>query len=236
MLKFARRHCERSHPSGGARDRARNAAAGSARASGNRGAALLRLFWREDRAAQMVEFAVALPLLMVFVVGIFDFSNAYTLKQKLTNAARDAARAAAADPASDLTNNVPASIIDAFEVVDNYLLANQINPCGVSLPTSPSSPLLWKATASSNGCPPGGLTIIINRGYYFPAVQTGTNLPAVASCAQSQPPGLQTSVISTCVSIQYAYQWQFGRVSSLLGGNLVLPSSITAISVAMNEN
>ena len=33
---------------------------------------------RDDRAAQIVEFAVALPLLVVFVVGIFDFSGAFT--------------------------------------------------------------------------------------------------------------------------------------------------------------
>ena len=39
---------------------------------------------------------------MLFVVGIFDFSNAVSLKQKLTNAAREAARVAAADPANDL--------------------------------------------------------------------------------------------------------------------------------------
>ena len=47
---------------------------------------------RQDWGAQMVEFAVALPLLVLFVVGIFDFSGAFTLKQKLTNVARDAAR------------------------------------------------------------------------------------------------------------------------------------------------
>jgi len=58
----------------------------SARFSGwcSRVAALAR---RDDRGSQMVEFAVTLPLLMVFVVGIFDFSGAFTLKQKLTNAA-----------------------------------------------------------------------------------------------------------------------------------------------------
>src|SRR5271170_7996586 len=78
---------------------------------------MLRLF-RDDRAAQIVEFAVALPLLVVFVVGIFDFSGAFTLKQKLTNVARDAARAAASDPASDLTAPqaaVPISVSDAFQ-------------------------------------------------------------------------------------------------------------------------
>ena len=73
----------------------------------------------DDTAAQLVEFAVTLPLLVVFVVGIFDFSGAFTLKQKLTNVARDAARAAAADPASDLQSASPLSVNDAFQVVDS---------------------------------------------------------------------------------------------------------------------
>jgi len=195
----------------------------------------LRHLSRDDRAAQLAEFAMALPLLVVFVVGIFDFSSAYTLKQKLTNAARDAARAAAADPASDLGNSVPASIVDSFEVIDNYLLANQINPCGATLPGGPSSTLVWTITGSGSGCPPGGISIIINRGYYFPA-GPNANTPAPTTCAQTQAPGSQTSVIATCVSITYGYQWQFGRVSSLLGSNAILPTSLTAVAVAMNEN
>ncbi len=79
----------------------------------------------DDRAAQIVEFAVSLPLLVVFVVGIFDFSNAFTLKQKLTNIARDAARAAAIDPANDLSlpsGVVPVSVMDAFQIIDNYMI------------------------------------------------------------------------------------------------------------------
>src|ERR1039458_8116813 len=95
----------------------------------------LKRGWRDDHAAQIVEFALSLPLLILFVVGIFDFSNAITLKQKLTNAAREAARVAAADPASDLTNFstlVPVSIGDAYQVVDNYLLSEKINDCGLS--------------------------------------------------------------------------------------------------------
>jgi Flp pilus assembly protein TadG len=84
----------------------------------------IQRLWAEDSAAQMVELAVSLPLLIVFVVGIFDFSGAYTLKQKLANAARDAARTAAADPATDLANaGIPASVGDAFQVVDSYLNA-----------------------------------------------------------------------------------------------------------------
>src|ERR1700685_848091 len=86
---------------------------------------------RDDRAAQIVELALSLPLLMLFVVGIFDFSGALSLKQKLTNAARDGARVAAADVANDLgSSGVPVSVNNAFQVVDAYLKAEKINDCG----------------------------------------------------------------------------------------------------------
>lgn len=202
--------------------------------SSNRG--LARLMWRDDRASQLVEFAVALPLLVVFVVGIFDFSGAFTLKQKLTNAARDGARVAAADPANDLSSPIPppVSVIDAYQVVHNNLLANNINDCGINSDgTAPTltSGLTWTYQGTTN-CPSVGLIITINRGYYFPV--TGAALPSVLCTSQSA--GAQTAVIATCVSIQYAYQWRFGRAASLLGGTTLLPPTIAVVSVAMNEN
>lgn len=188
---------------------------------------------RDDRGAQLVEFAVTLPLMMVFVVGIFDFSGAFTLKQKLTNIARDAARAAAAEPASDLgnTTTLPVSVSDSFQAVKNYLATNKINDCGIATPAR-STGLTWKSTATGNGCVTPGLILTINRGYYFP--QTGASLPSV-SCT-SQPPAGQTAIIGTCVSIQYPYPWRFGRVASLLGSAVALPTEISATAVAMNEN
>lgn len=188
--------------------------------------------WRDDQAAQLVEFAVSLPLLVLFVVGIFDFSNAFTLKQKLTNVARDAARAAAAEPASDLQSPIPPmSVVDAFQDIDNYLLANNLSDCGAALVPS-GLPLTWEYQGTGSGCPPGGLTIIINRGYYFPA--NGT-VPLTADCAPT-PPGASTALIATCISIKYAYAWKFGRVASLIGATSSLPNMITATAVAMNEN
>ena len=186
----------------------------------------------EDRAAQLVEFAVALPLLVVFVVGIFDFSSAFTLKLRLTNLARDAARAAAADPSSDVeTGATPVSVMDAFYLVDNYLRANGINDCGVTN-TPTGAGLTWTFTANGNGCPTAGLTILVNRGYYFPA--TGAITPAI-SCAPISPSG-GAAVIGTCVSIQYPYPWRFGRAASLLGSNFNLPTQISAVAIALNEN
>jgi Flp pilus assembly protein TadG len=189
--------------------------------------------WRDDHGAQLVEFAVALPLLVLFVVGIFDFSNAFTLKQKLTNIARDAARAAAADPANDLQSPAatPASVVDAFQDIDNYLVANKINDCGISGSSPAAAGLTWTYTATT-GCPTGGLVITINRGYYFPSTST---TPPSWTCT-SQSAGAGTAIIGTCVSIKYAYTWRFGRVASLLGATSTLPNAIAVTAVAMNEN
>jgi len=188
-----------------------------------------------ERGAQIVEFAVALPVLVVFVVGIFDFSNAFTLKQRLTNVARDAARAAASDPASDLQGSFsgtsPVSVIDAYYVVDNYLLANNLGDCGIA-PTPTVAGLTWTFTASGSPCVAPGLKIIVNRGYYYPAV--GAAAPSLTCVGQA--PGGQLAVVSTCVSIQYAYPWRFGRAASLLGFGSALPQQISAVAVAANEN
>jgi Flp pilus assembly protein TadG len=193
---------------------------------------------RDSCGAQIVEFAVALPLLIVFVVGIFDFSGAFTLKQKLTNAARDAARSAAAEPITDLVcatcTAPPVSVSDAFATIDSFLQANKINDCGItSISWSKTLANTWAYSASGNGCTGAGLQITINRGYYFPA--TGTVTTPTVTCTPQSAAG-QLAVISTCVSIQYGYLWKFGRAANLLGRTPVLPANISAVAVAMNEN
>lgn len=185
----------------------------------------------ETEAAQIVEFALSLPLLVVFVVGIFDFSNAISLKQKLTSAATEGARVAAADPAGDLaspTNGIPASVADAWQVVDNYLHAAKVNDCGLSgvTPTQGTG-LVWTATSAGLGCPGTGITLTINR--------SGNGGNPV--CFGSATSGTATMVVvNTCVTIQYAYRWQFNSVSGLVGGSLIGPSTITSVATAFNEN
>jgi hypothetical protein len=187
---------------------------------------------KSERGAQLAEFAIALPLLVVFVVGIFDFSSALTLKQRLTNMARDAARAAAGGPSTDVqaSTAAPVSVMDVYYMVDNYLLANNLSDCGIT-PSPTGSGLTWTFTGTGGGCPTLGLTVIVNRGYYYP-ITGGT--PS-ANC-QAQNPGAQTAIISTCVSIQYAYPWRFGQAASLLGFSTMLPTQISAVGVSANEN
>lgn len=193
--------------------------------------------WQSEDAAQLAEFAITLPLLVVFVVGIFDFSGAFTLKQKLTNIARDAARAAAADPATDLNNALPYSVNEAFYVFDNYLLANNIDDCGIkSTPPASIGNLTWQVSVTSSASSPCGITFTINRGYYFP-IGAPSPRPGL-SCSPLKPAAEVTQVVSTCVSIRYSYKyrWRFGRIASLLGNNAILPDDIPAIAVSVNEN
>lgn len=94
------------------------------------------------------------------------------------------------------------------------------------------SNLTWTYSGTT-GCPTGGLRITINRGYYFPA-SSGATIATVNCTPQAS--GTLTAVISTCVSIQYAYAWRFGKAASLLGSATILPATISATGVAMNEN
>jgi Flp pilus assembly protein TadG len=177
-----------------------------------------------DRASQLVEFAVSLPLLVVFVVGIFDFSGAFTLKQKITNAARNAARAAAGDPATDLGNSTtPASVYDAFQTAQNYITANHLNNCGLSSTNlAQTTGLTWAATSSTCPTTAGLHSISINRAFITNGSIGGT----------------ATKIIGTQVTIQYAYTWRFNNVIKLLVSSASY-ASITTLSVtatAMNEN
>jgi TadE-like protein len=178
----------------------------------------------DDRASQIVEFALSMPLLIILVIGVFDFSTALSLKQKLTNAAREGARVAAADPANDLTNPssvVPASISDAFQVVDNYLLAEQINDCGLSTAAPPApTGLKWVYNAAGSGCPGAGLTLTVNRGCTSVFASGGNTV----------------NLIGTCVTITYPYKWEFNNVATAIGWAASGPTSITVNAGLFNEN
>lgn len=177
---------------------------------------------RDDRASQIVEFALSLPLLVLMVVGIFDFSNALSLKQKLTNAARESARVAAADPANDLgSTSVPASVSDAFQAVDNYLLSENIPDCGLaSAPAPAQSNLQWTYTSTGSGCPGTGIQLIIDRGCKSAAATNSGTL----------------NLIGTCVTITYAYKWEFNNVASVLGWTASGPSTLYVHAGLLNEN
>jgi Flp pilus assembly protein TadG len=75
---------------------------------------------RRERGAALIETALALPMVLLVAVGIFEFGRAYQTWQILTNAAREGARIAVL---ADSTN------ADITTAVNNYLIGGQLpNP------------------------------------------------------------------------------------------------------------
>jgi Flp pilus assembly protein TadG len=185
----------------------------------------LRCLASGGSGSQIAEFAISLPLLIVLVVGIFDFGNAFNLKQKLTNGAREAARLGASESTSDLTDSPPSSVLAIQDLVSNYLLTSKINDCGIgtaaATPAGASTPWKWTFTAT---CPNGGSFVLtVDRGDVFTSsVTTGGN---------------SIKVINTNVSISYPYKWQFNRVIGLLvaGASYPATTAIVVNSTMANE-
>jgi Flp pilus assembly protein TadG len=50
------------------------------------------VWWRRDGGQSLVEFALVVPILLLLLVGLAEFSRAWNTKQVLTDAAREALR------------------------------------------------------------------------------------------------------------------------------------------------
>jgi Flp pilus assembly protein TadG len=180
--------------------------------------------FRSTEAAALIEFAVALPLLVVLVVGIFDFGGAFNLKQELNNAVREGARFGAAQPTNDLALAQPPSVNAVRYVVDSYLQTAHINDCGLNSDTTTTwafagGNLDWHFTASGNGC---SMTLDVTRA--VPVQETIVGQPSV-------------NMLATTVSISYPYRWHFNSVIQLLvpGANYGL-TNITSDATAVNAD
>jgi len=163
---------------------------------------LLRLR-RDTAGSSLLEFAITLPLLVVFIVGIYDFSGAFNQKQKMEHAAQAGAIVAGAQPTSDIetTNADPQSLHPVVAVIFNSLAANGVLPnanqgtCTAinAIPTQ-TGPLQW--TYAIQGCP-DNVDIVINRGW----------VPAVTDSTKS---------VGTLLTVIYPYHWRFNSVIQLL--------------------
>lgn len=185
----------------------------------------LRQTLNDTCASQIAEFAVALPLLLVMVVGIFDFGNAFNIKQKVTNTAREAARFGATQPTNDLSNVPPASILAIRDLVVQDLQNSKLNDCGLgtaaATPAGASTP--WKWTFSVVCGTAGNLVLSVDRGNVF---VTNTTIS-----------GTPVKMIGTSVTLQYPYQWEFSRVIGLLVPGATYPgtSQISVTSFMANQ-
>jgi TadE-like protein len=192
----------------------------------HRGAIILL---REVQGAALLEFAIVLPLLMVFVVGIFDFSGAFNQKQKIEQAAQEGAIIAGAQPMSDIqtSNPIPDSLKPVVTAVFNSLASSGVLPNGGAsctppppVPTRPAPPgLAWIYTISgcSGSTATDVLVITINRGWV-----SASGSPAA---------------VGTIVTVLYPYHWRFNSVIQLLfpGAGYAAITNLTESATVHNQ-
>ncbi|GAA1521653.1 pilus assembly protein [Nocardioides humi] len=93
-----------------------------------------------DRGAAAVEFALILPVLMLIVVGIINYGDMLSVRQSVSQAASEGARAAAVTTGSDTER-----MTTARKAVDDALAAQQ-QECTASGCTVTIAPCAGEAT------------------------------------------------------------------------------------------
>jgi Flp pilus assembly protein TadG len=156
---------------------------------------------RDAQGAALLEFAISLPLLVVFVVGIYDFSGAFNEKQKIEQAAQEGVILAGAQPMSDIdhSNGNPGSlqqvVAAVFKSLDGNHVVAQGGTCTPAAATVTMTGYLeW--TYTIHGCP-DDLTVRINRGWV-------------------PQPVTSPSSVGTLMTVIYPYHWRFNSVIQLL--------------------
>jgi Flp pilus assembly protein TadG len=170
---------------------------------------------RDAQGAALLEFAISLPLLVVFVVGIYDFSGAFNQKQKIEQAAQEGAILAGAQPTSDIASPTPPdSLLPVVAAVFNSLAGSGVLQ-GCTLPAAATGTGL-SSTYKISGCP-DQLVITINRGTVVNSVS-----PAV---------------VGTNVQVQYPYHWRFNSVIQLLipGANYAATTQVSESATVHNQ-
>lgn len=171
---------------------------------------------RHTEGSAILEFAIAVPLLVVFVVGIYDFSGAFNQKQKIEHAAQEGAIIAAAQPMTDIVAGStttpaagPTSLQPVVVAVFNSLAGNGLLPnanqgtCTVAalLETQAVLTYTYKATGCSNDAN-DDLLITINRGWVVAGSSSGTTTTP--------------SIVGSVVTVSFPYHWRFNSVIQLL--------------------
>ena len=187
------------------------------------------------QGSALLEFAIVLPLLVVFVVGIYDFSDALNRKQKIQQAAQEAAIIAGSQPTSDIQSmkSNPASLQVVVDAVFNSLTGSGVLAKGAcSSPGQPTPGPTWVYMIGCNGAT-DNLVIKINRAWIC-----GSSPPPPCPAAPPCPSGPPIAV-GTSVAVTYPYHWRlFGSAIQLLfpGQNSYsAPTQLTACASVHNQ-
>jgi len=197
----------------------RNGLRGAAQFRGRTSRALLHLgrLAREAEAAELLEFALAIPLILVMVVGLLDFANAYHTKQALANAAREGSRLGAAAGTADITQpGTPPSVQAIHDDVVAYLQNAGISTTFIGSTASACvtsgnlNGFCWDYNAS------GSYGLRIERAVLL--TNTDSN---------------NTTLKATRVTLLYPYNWTFGFNHVI---TLLIPSATAAGTIGIEAD
>lgn len=165
----------------------------------------------DTEAAELLEFALSVPLLVVMVVGIMDFAHAYNIKQKLTNAARAGARLGAAIPTKEISDPTPNSVNTIYQDVMSYLQDAGVDTSfiGTTMSYDPT-------TATATYYTSGNIGLKIER--WVPVAVTGSSIPYV---------------YATRVTLTYPYDWSYGFNHII---NLLIPSANVSATIDLTSD
>jgi Flp pilus assembly protein TadG len=144
-----------------------------------------------QRGAQLLEFALVLPLLLVLAVGVVDFGRAWNIRQILNNAAREGARLAASRPSLELGSGSsnPVGNMLICQVVVQYLQHAAVDTSFIAECSAGTwDPCTFTATYYSD--PSNGYGLKIERSVAVP--------------------GTSPTVFGTRVTLKYPYRWTLG--------------------------
>lgn len=122
-----------------------------------------------ERGAALVEFALILPILVMFVFGIVEFGRFYNARIQLTSAVREGARAAAlgADPTAATKAGAPG--LDPTKIVVTYTPSPGSSCTGASSTTTTTS-----LSTTTTTIPTATVTASYPFKYQIPFVRSDT--------------------------------------------------------------
>jgi len=124
---------------------------------------------RDERGASVVEFAVVLPLLVMFAFGIIEFGRVYSARIQLTAAARDGARAAALGNDVTAATKAGAPGLDPTKISVTYTASPGSTCTGASSTTTTTS-----LSTTTTTIPVATVRATYPFSYQIPFVHSGT--------------------------------------------------------------
>jgi Flp pilus assembly protein TadG len=163
----------------------------------------IRRIWRDCTAAEVAEAAFVLPLMFVFLLGIFQFARVYMVYSTMQRAAQEGAHAAAGSNCATCGNaQIPADVVASTYVHPVFQISHVDDSQLIA--TAPATPLNSCSTGTPVTCSGTSATpnICLRRDVVLNIAPGGGG------------PTSGTKVCGTALSLTYPYGFSLPSVST----------------------